>query len=374
MSNFWTKLQTPILAQAPLADVTDAAFRRMIAKYSSDCWTSDVQQSRDRDVADRNLRNPFVMWTEFVAADGLMRATPEGKEKLMADLIYSNEERPIVAQLFSSHPEYMEQAARLCKELGFDGIDINMGCPDRAIEKQGCGSAMIKTPEIAKEVIRAAQKGGDGLPISVKTRLGYNEDQLEEWLPAILEESPAAVTIHARTRKEMSKVPARWERIARAVAIRDELGSNTLILGNGDVLSVDDAREKIAASGADGAMVGRALFGNPWFFHPTRRLPQRLIALPTHGVNREEIIATDTSDTSVEYVSLHERLTVLVEHTKLFCELLPFKSFNVMKKHYKAYVNGFPHAKELRTELMEAGTPEAVERIVHDFLEKNAAE
>ena len=159
-----------------MADVTDVAFRRMIAKYSE---TPELDN--------------FVMWTEFVAADGLMRATPEGKEKLMADLKYSAEERPIVAQLFSSNPEYMEKASRLCLELGFDGVDINMGCPDRSIEKQGCGSAMIKTPEVAREIIRAAKRGtkhgeSSGIPVSVKTRLGYFEDEVETWIPNLLSE------------------------------------------------------------------------------------------------------------------------------------------------------------------------------------------
>lgn len=357
--NFWQQLKNPFFAVAPMADVTDVAFRQMIAKYSN--------HTR----ANGTTGGPDVMWTEFVAADGLMRATPEGKEKLMADLKYSEEERPIVAQLFSSNPEYMEAAAALCRELGFDGIDINMGCPDRTIEKQGCGSAMIKTPEVAQSIIRAAKRGAGDLPVSVKTRLGYNEDILEVWLPAILSQSPAAVTIHARTRKDMSKVPARWERVKRAVEIRDGVGSKTLILGNGDVLSLEDARRKAELSGADGIMIGRALFGNPWFFHPTKRLPIRLTALPTHGVNRETIITEDTSDEAVEYITLEERLRVLVEHSKLFVELLPFKNFAVMKKHYKAYVNGFPGAAELRNQLMSCNTPEEVESVIQHFLAKH---
>lgn len=359
--NFWKKLKKPIMVVAPMADVTDAPFRQMIAKYSA------------HERADGSFGGPDVMWTEFVAADGLVRATPEGKEKLLADLIFSEEERPIVAQLFSSNPAHMEQSARLCLELGFDGVDINMGCPDRSIEKQGCGSAMIKTPEAAKEIIRAAKRGSkhgeaDGIPVSVKTRLGYNEDVIETWVPAILSESPAALSMHARIRKDLSKVPARWERIKRVVEIRDEIGSDTLILGNGDVLTLEDAKQKISLSGADGAMVGRALFGNPWFFHPNKRLPIQLNALPTKGVNRETLITEDTSDTSVEYISLEEKLRVLVEHTKLFEEILSFKNFAIMKKHYKAYVNGFPGAAELRAQLMEQNNATEIEAVVHAFL------
>tara|TARA_B100000745_G_C20138901_1_gene390412 strand:- start:736 stop:1830 length:1095 start_codon:yes stop_codon:yes gene_type:complete len=363
MRNFWQQLQKPFFVVAPMADVTDAPFRRMLAKHSA--------HTR----ADGTTGGPDVMWTEFVAADGLVRATPEGKKKLMADLIYCEEERPIVAQLFSSHEDHMEQAARLCLELGFDGVDINMGCPDRSIEKQGCGSAMIKTPEVAKMIIRAAKKGArhgevDGIPVSVKTRLGYNDDSMETWIPQILREEPAALTIHGRTRKQMSKVPANWGRIADVVRLRDELGSQTLVIGNGDALSPEDAQAKAKLSGVDGVMIGRALFGNPWFFHPTKRVPHELKALPTKGVNREEIIELTGDDERFEYITIEERLRVLVEHSKLFVELLPFKNFNVMKKHYKAYVNGFPGAAQLRGRLMESSTPEEVEQIVHDFLEE----
>jgi len=359
--NFWKDLQKPFFVVAPMADVTDAPFRRMIAKYSA------------HERADGTMGGPDVMWTEFVAADGLIRATPEGKVKLMADLIYSEEERPIVAQLFSSSEEYMEKACALCLELGFDGVDINMGCPDKSIEKQGCGSAMIKNPENAKAVIRAAKRGcksdeAGGIPVSVKTRIGYHKDELERWIPELLSENPVALTVHGRTREEMSKVPAQWDRIARVVEIRDELGSETLILGNGDALSLADAKDKASQSGADGVMIGRALFGNPWFFNPTTQLPTRLTALPTHGVNRETLITEDTTDTTISYVTLEERLRVLVEHTKLFEELLSFKNFSVMKKHYKAYVNGFPDASHLRAALMQCDSSTEVESIIHEFL------
>ena len=349
--NFWQQLPKPFFVVAPMADVTDAAFRRVIAKYGK----------------------PDVMWTEFVAADGLMRATPEGKAKLMADLIYAEEERPIVAQLFSSNVEYMEAAAKLCRELGFDGVDINMGCPDQSIEKQGCGSAMIKNPENAAAIIRAAKRGAkmgetDGIPVSVKTRIGYNVDEIDTWIPHLLKEAPAALTIHARTRKEMSKMPAQWERVARVVVLRDTLAPSVKIIGNGDVLSFEDAQQKIEQTGADGAMIGRALFGNPWFFNTQVRLPFRLHALPTHGVNRDTLLSHDTSESNAEIISLPQRLQVMVEHTKLFAELLPHKNFAVMKKHYKAYVHGFPGAAELRHQLMEQQSPAEIEAVVHAFL------
>lgn len=359
--NFWQKLKKPFLVVAPMADVTDAPFRRLIAKYSA--------HTR----ADGTIGGPDVMWTEFVSADGLVRATEEGKKKLMADLIHDETERPIVAQLFSSDEGHMEYASALCRELGFDGVDINMGCPDRSIEKQGCGAAMIKTPEKAAAIVAAAKRGArmdaaGGIPVSVKTRLGYHYDELETWIPHLLAQAPAALSLHARTRKDLSKVPARWERVAEAMKHRNTLGVETRIIGNGDVLSREDGLAKIAATGADGAMVGRALFGNPWFFNPKKRLPIRLTALPTHGVNRDTIIEADTSEGGVEYVTLRERLLVLVEHTKLFHELLPFKNFAIMKKHYKAYVGGFPGAADLRAELMNKDTAEEIEAVVAAYL------
>jgi nifR3 family TIM-barrel protein len=314
MTSFWDTLPRPFFTLAPLADVTDASFRRIIAKYGK----------------------PHVTWTEFVSADGLVLAPDEGRKKLLADLMYTDAERPIVAQLFSSRPENMEKAAALCVELGFDGVDINMGCPDKSIEKQGAGAAHIKDPARAKEVILAAKQGAKDLPVSVKTRLGYNKDELDTWLPILLETGVSAVTIHARTRKEMSKVPARWERVKAAVLIRNEVAPGTLILGNGDVVDIADAREKVAESGADGAMLGRAIFGNPWLF--SEKVP-----------------------------SLGEKLQAMVEHTKLFEELLPHKNFAIMKKHYKAYVSGFDGAAELRHTLMEAPDAKTVESIVSAF-------
>ena len=305
---FWEGLARPIIGLAPMANVTDAAFRRVIAKYGK----------------------PAVFFTEFVSADGLMSA---GREKLLPDLSYSETERPIIAQLFSGRPEKMYAAAKLVRELGFDGLDINMGCPDRSIERSGAGAALIKNPLLAREIIRAAKEGAGGLPVSIKTRLGYYTDELESWLSALLAESPAAITIHARTRKEMSKVPARWERIKRAVEIRNELKSETLILGNGDLRTVAEAKEKVREARADGALLGRAIFGNPFLFS-----------------NSQE----------------HQnRLSVLLEHTKLF-EQLSGKNFATMKKHFKAYVEGFDGAKELRVRLMETENADEVAKILYN--------
>lgn len=354
--SFWNELQKPILVLAPMADVTDAAYRRIIAKYSKMSYlvghsSKDLVQHPG---VGRNLgfdQMPYVTWTEFVSADGLALAPEEGRRKLMADLIFSESERPIVAQFFTSRPENMEKAAALAKELGFDGVDINMGCPDKSIEKQGAGAAHIRNPKLAIEVIAAAKRGAGGLPVSVKTRLGYNTDELESWLPLLLTAEPAVITVHARTRKEMSLVPARWERVKRAVEIRNEIKSRTLIFGNGDVKDVPDALQKISETGADGAMLGRAIFGNPWLFCNSREFENRFVPYVPH---------------------LNERLRVMVEHTKLFEELLPHKSFAIMKKHYKAYVHGFDGAAELRVELMQAENASAIGEIVDKWLAAHA--
>src|SRR3989344_1783825 len=271
MLNFWDTLPKPFFALAPLDDVTDAAFRRLIAKYGK----------------------PDVMFTEFTSADGLVLADAEGQKKLRKKLLYSESERPIVAQIFTSSPERMEKESRLVAEIGFDGVDINMGCPDRAVEKSGCGAALIKNPALARELIRAAQKSG--LPVSIKTRIGYNKDELKTWLPELLAEEPAAIALHARTRKEMSDVPAQWNAVARAVRIRDKLGSparlpgqgpgKTLIIGNGDVEDMNDARKRAEETKCDGVMLGRAIFGNPWLFANRTDAPtpkERLKALSEH--------------------------------------------------------------------------------------------
>lgn len=323
--NFWKKVskKKPFFVLAPMADVTDAAFRRIIAKYGK----------------------PDVTWTEFVSADGL--CNKEGRAHLLIDLSFTKSERPIVAQLFTAHPEKMFEAAKLVAELGFDGLDINMGCPDKSIEKQGAGAALIKTPHIAVEVIRAAKAGieatGSNIPVSVKTRIGWSKPEIEIWVPTLLKENIAALTIHARTRKELSLVPARWEFVKRVVEIRDEMNVDTLIIGNGDVASLADGKKRAEESGANGVMIGRGIFGNPWRFNSRKK-----------------------------NVTLKEKLKVLMEHIKLFDKLLgKRKNFAVMKKHFKAYVNGFDGAKELRVKLMEADNAKAVVRVIKDFLDRN---
>src|SRR3989344_5951911 len=248
MSSFWNKIPKPIFVQAPLANVTDVSFREIIAKHGK----------------------PDVFFTEFVSADGLCS---KGREVLLRDLRFTENQRPIVAQFFGAQPEHIKKCAELAAELGFDGVDINMGCPDGSVEKQGAGASLMKNTKLARELVRAAKRGAPNLPVSVKTRTGYSRPDLEKWLPEILKEDPAVVTVHARTRKEMTKVPARWGFVKMAVEIRDELalrhaqGKNrTLIFGNGDVKDLAEARIRVKETGCDGVMLGRAIFGNPFLF------------------------------------------------------------------------------------------------------------
>lgn len=331
MNNFWEKLKKPFFCLAPMSDVTDIAFRSILAKYGKN------RENKDR----------IVFWTEFVAADGLCNKL--AKKKLSHILEFSEKERPIVAQVFGANPENMKKACQYIASLGFDGIDINMGCPDRSVISQGAGAGLIRTPELARKIIRAAHDGiksaGQNIPVSVKTRIGFNKEDIDNWIPELLKENISALTIHLRTVKEMSLVPAHWEHIKKIKELIKKSGKDIPLIGNGDIVSIKDGEEKAIKYGCDGVMIGRGVFGNPWFF------------LLEEKPN----------------ISLEEKLKVMVEHTKLFEKELSkpkHKNFAVMKKHYKAYVNNFEGAKELRVKLMEAENAKQVEKIVNDFLKE----
>lgn len=328
---FWKKLKKPIFCLAPMADVTDYAFRFILAKYSKD----------------RENKDKIVFWTEFVSADGLCNKL--AKKKLAHILDFSERERPIIAQVFGANPENMKKSCQYIASLGFDGIDINMGCPDKSVISQGAGSILIKNPELARQIIQAAHEGiksaQKNIPVSIKTRIGFNKEEISNWIPELLKEDISALTIHLRTKKEMSDVPAHWELMPKIISLRDKISPNTLIIGNGDIKDLEDAKEKIKKYGCDGIMIGRAVFGNPWFF----------------------------SSQSNPDISIEEKLKVLIEHTQIFDkELLKpkHKHFDVMKKHFKAYINGFKGAKELRIKLMETKNTKEVEKIINDFLKK----
>jgi nifR3 family TIM-barrel protein len=319
-TGFWKGLHKPIMAMAPMANVTDAAFRQLFAR----------------------LGKPDVFWTEFVSVEGLLSA---GREELLVDFWKSEAERPIVAQIFGSKPEQFEAVARMIQELGFDGIDINMGCPDSGIEKSGAGASLIKNPELARQIIQATKRGAGELPVSVKTRIGYANNEIDSWIGTLLAENIAALTVHLRTRNEMSDVPARWNLAKDIRVLRDRISPETILLGNGDVDTVSEGRERVKESGFDGVMIGRGMFGNPWLF--SERVP-----------------------------SITEKLMTMIEHTELFEKLYrskpagekQIKNFDIMKKHFKAYCSGFDGAKELRITLMATHTAHEVRTLTEDFL------
>ena len=224
MSDFYKKLKKPFFVLAPMEGVTDFAFREMFAIYAK----------------------PDIFYTEFTSCDGLIS---DGRKKIENDLLYSELQRPIVAQLFTSKPENMYKSCLIVKKLGFDGVDINMGCPDKKIEKQMCGASLIKNKELAIELMDAANKVG--LPVSVKTRIGYNKDEINTWIKAILLKKPKALTIHLRTRKEMSKTVAHWELVEKIVSLKNKFSPDTLIIGNGDISNINQAKEFAVKYGCD---------------------------------------------------------------------------------------------------------------------------
>ncbi len=271
---------------------------------------------------------PDVMFTEFVSCDGL--CSEKGKPKLMPHLAFKDNERPIVAQFFGAKPENFYKCARLARELGFDGIDINMGCPAGKIVKHDSGAGLILNPELAKEIIRETKRGAGELPVSVKTRIGYNKIITEEWVSHLIEAEPASITLHGRTMKEMSKVPAHWDEIGKGAVLCRK--AEIPIIGNGDVMTCVEGVAKAEQYGLDGIMVGRGIFSNPWFFDPS----------------------VDPAAKTPK-----EKIELLKKHIALFTELWGNnKNFDVMKRFFKVYISGWPAyrdrggAKELRAKLM----------------------
>ncbi len=318
---FWDNLPRPFFALAPLYDVSDAAFRYVIAKHGK----------------------PDVFYTEFTSTDGLQS---QGREKLMHHLKFSKIEHPIVAQVFGTNPEKFQQTAELVKSLGFDGIDINMGCPDKNIIKTGSCAALFRNPELMKEIVAATKKGAGSMPVSVKIRIGDGKVDWQGWIAEILKVQPAAIAIHLRTRKEMSAVPAHWELMPEIVKfVRENTAAETrpVVIGNGDVKNITEARERSEETGCDGIMLGRAIFGNPWLFDKSR----------------------------TQQPSKQEKITALLEHVELYNKYFNgVKPFDIMKRHFKAYINGFDGAGELRAQLYDCRTAAEVQSVLDPILAK----
>lgn len=339
--------------------VTDAAFRGIVSVQGP----------------------PDVTITEFTSVIDICR----GPEHRMGSLLYHECERPVVAQLYGKDPETFYQAAMIVSALGFDGLDINMGCPSRTVAASGSGAGLIRTPELARAIVKAARQGildwagGRSLadagikearqacvasmnarrgatapprrrviPLSVKTRIGYDRDVVESWIGLLLEESPAVITLHGRTLEQMYRGMADWGAIERAAALAR--GTRTLVLGNGDLNSPSDVVRRVAAHRVDGVLVGRGVLGVPWFF---RHKEAVRAAVRTEGLLPE-----------FPSPSLHERFHVMLEHARLFESCFGVERFPHIRKHLGWYCKGFPGASAMRARMVQAANSQDVAQIV----------
>lgn len=361
--NFWKDIPKPIIALSPMDGVTDPCFRRIVATHGK----------------------PDLIVTEFTSVEGILH----GAESELGGLVFDEVERPIVAQIYGAKPESFFLIAQLVCELGFDGLDINMGCPAKAVSSRGCGAGLIADPPRAKAILQAARQGiaawvasgslpladlhpriGEWLigrkqagqlppserrplPVSVKTRIGVNRVVIQEWVSHLLEEKPAAISIHGRTLQQGYRGAADWKAIAEAASIAR--GSGTLILGNGDIRSLNEAARRIRESGVDGVLIGRAALGNPWIFRKKSALREALNepALPSFPD---------------EAASSLERLDAALEHARLFQESRPVSRFAEMRKHLGWYCKGFPGASQLREKLVRVRNVDEVEALLAPFL------
>lgn len=304
MSNFWQDLPKPFFILAPMEAVTDVVFRHVVMKAG----------------------RPDIFFTEFTNTASY--CSPKGIHSTRGRLAFTEDEHPMVAQIWGRNPEHFREMAHGMKELGFKGIDINMGCPDKSVVKGGAGSGLIRNPELAAEIIAATKEAG--LPVSVKTRLGdVRVDEWKEWLTHILKQDVMNLTIHLRTRKEMSKVEAHFELIPEIKALRDEIAPNTLLTINGDIRDRKHGLELAEQYGIDGIMIGRGIFKDPFAF--------------SEGIE-------PTQEQLLELLHLHLNL-----FDKYNEELEPRK-FDPLKRFFKIYLHSFPNAAELREKLMHAKT------------------
>jgi len=357
--SFWKDLPQPIVGLAPMDGVTDAAFRFITSRHG----------------------RPDVLFTEFTAVERIVR----GHDPDLIDLRYSDIERPVVAQVFGVDPHSFYQIAHIVCELGFDGLDINMGCPAKNVAQGGAGAGLIRTPGLARTILRRTRQGvfdwaagqrleavglpeaalsairrrirrpaggpvppRKAIPVSVKTRLGYDEVIVEDWIRHLLCESPAAISLHGRTLTQQYRGAADWKAIAKAAEIAR--GSGTLLLGNGDLCSTQAIVERIKESGVNGVLLGRVALGNPWIF-----------------TSREAIrnaICTGSALSADPQVSAAQKLAVALEHAQIYEMLRGSKSFQGIRKYLAAYARGFPNASELRQRLVRIDSCSQLESVL----------
>jgi probable tRNA-dihydrouridine synthase len=313
MSNFYQSLPRPFISLAPMEDVTDVVFRQVVARAG----------------------RPDLFYTEFTNTDSFV--SPLGKHSALRRLQFLPSEQPIVAQIWGSKPESFANTIPELKAMGYQAVDINMGCPDKAVVKSGGGSALIRNPELAGEIIRVAKQAG--LPLSVKTRLGFSRvDEWRDWLSFLLQQDLELLTVHLRTRKEMSRVEAHFELIPAIIALRDQIAPQTRLAINGDVLNRTQALELAHQYNLDGVMIGRGVFQNPFCF--TDKIP--------------------TQNELLDLLKLH--LDLFDKHNTDGA-----KKFAPLKKFFKIYLRDFDGAKDLRARLMLTDSTAEVRQILADF-------
>lgn len=364
--NFWSTLPRPLVGLSPMDGVTDAAFRSVIAGQGK----------------------PDVAFTEFTHVQDVCC----GPEIHLETLLYSEVERPIVAQLYGKDPELFYLAAHAVCELGFDGLDINMGCPSKSVANSGSGAGLIRTPELARSIMQAARRGIEDwasgqtleqagfkasrteafermnrqrgvtgsmprrqVPLSVKTRLGYEDVTVETWLEQLLLEKPVVISLHGRTLRQMYKGTADWSAIARAAALIK--GTGTLLLGNGDIQNLEEALVRVSETGVDGVLVGRGALGAPWLFRQKEEF----------RAHSKQMDTTESMSGLIERVSLNERFAVLRDHAHQFQATFGERQFYRMRKHLGWYCKGFPHAAALRARMVRVSSVEELNQVLSDF-------
>ncbi|MGP4066394.1 tRNA dihydrouridine synthase [Oceanobacillus sp. M65] len=320
--NFWRDLPRPFFILAPMEDVTDVVFRHVISEAG----------------------RPDVFFTEFTNSESYCH--PEGKQSVRGRLTFTEDEQPIVAHIWGDKPEYFRQMSIGMADLGFKGLDINMGCPVANVAGNGKGSGLIRRPELAAELIQAAKAGG--LPVSVKTRLGYTQvDEWHDWLRHLLEQDIVNLSIHLRTRKEMSKVDAHWELIPEIKKLRDEVAPDTLLTINGDIPDRQTGMELVEKYGVDGVMIGRGVFTNPFAFEKEPK-----------------------EHSSEEYLDL---LRMQLDLHDKYAKIEP-RPMKPLRRFFKIYVRGFRGASELRNQLMSTKSTDEVRALLDSFREQSAEE
>ncbi|HHW5161603.1 TPA: tRNA dihydrouridine synthase [Staphylococcus aureus] len=313
--NFWSELPRPFFILAPMEDVTDIVFRHVVSEAA----------------------RPDVFFTEFTNTESFCH--PEGIHSVRGRLTFSEDEHPMVAHIWGDKPEQFRETSIQLAKMGFKGIDLNMGCPVANVAKKGKGSGLILRPDVAAEIIQATKAGG--LPVSVKTRLGYYEiDEWKDWLKHVFEQDIANLSIHLRTRKEMSKVDAHWELIEAIKNLRDEIAPNTLLTINGDIPDRKTGLELAEKYGINGVMIGRGIFHNPFAFEKEPR--------------------EHTSKELLDLLRLH--LSLFNKYEK--DEIRQFKS---LRRFFKIYVRGIRGASELRHQLMNTQSIAEARALLDEF-------